>query len=93
MEITLDGSNWRTEGDFIEGVLAGVQAPSWHGRNYNALRDSFVTGDINGIEPPYAFIIKMPASPTSEVADAVRHFMARVSAWHAEGAPLSARLA
>lgn len=93
MEITLDGSNWQTEADFIEGVLSGVQAPSWHGRNYNALRDSLVVGDINGIELPYDFIIRMPTSPTLEVEDAVRYFMARLSDWRAEGAPLSARLA
>ena len=42
MKIALNGSNWKTEADFIEGVLAGVQAPSWHDRNYNALRDSLV---------------------------------------------------
>lgn len=93
MEIKLDASNWQTEADFIEGVLSGVQAPPWHGRNYNALRDSFVIGDINGIEPPYDFIIQMPTSPTSEVEDAVRYFMARVSDWAAEGALLSARFA
>lgn len=93
MEIALNGSSWRTEADFIEGVLAGVQAPSWHGRNYNALRDSLVVGGINGIEPPYDFILRMPTSPTPEVEDAVRYFMDRVSDWRAEGAPLSARLA
>ncbi len=54
MEITLDGSNWKTEADFI---------------------------------------VRMPMSPTSEVEEAVRYFMARVSDWRAEGAPLSARFA
>lgn len=93
MEITLEGSNWQTEDDVIEGVLSGVRAPDWHGRNYNALRDSFVTGDINGVEPPYDFIIRLPTSPTPEVEDAVRYFMDRVSDWRAEGASLSARLA
>ena len=93
MEINLDGSNWQTEDDFIESVLTAVQAPSWHGRNYNALRDSLVVGGINGIEPPYDFIVRMPTSSTSEVDDAVRYFMDRVSDWRAEGAPLSARFA
>lgn len=92
MEIMLEGSNWQTEADFIEGVLAGVRAPAWHGRNYNALRDSFVVGDINGVAPPYDFIIKMPTSPTAEVEDAVGYFIDRVSDWRAEGASLSARL-
>lgn len=93
MKLMLDGSNWRTEADFIEDVLSAVQAPTWHGRNYNALRDSFVTGDINGIEPPYDFVIQMPTSPTAEVEDAVRYFVDHVSDWRAEGAVLSARLA
>ena len=65
MEIVLDGRGWRTEADFIEAVIAGVDGPSWHGRNYNALRDSFVTGSINGIEPPYDFIIQAPSAPTA----------------------------
>ena len=93
MEIMLEGSDWQTEADFIEGVLSAVRAPTGHGRNYNALRDSFVVGEINGIEPPYDFIIRMPTSPTSEVEDAVRYFVDRVSEWRAEGASLSARLA
>lgn len=65
----------------------------WHGRSYNALRDSFVTGGINGIDPPYDFIITMPGSPNSAVEDAVRYFIARVSEWRAEGALLSTHLA
>ena len=93
MEIILDGRDWRTEADFIESVIAGVDGPSWHGRNYNALRDSFVGGSINGIEPPYDFIIQPPFAPTSEVAEAIRYFMERISDWRSEGAQLSARLA
>lgn len=92
MEIALDGREWQTEAEFIEAVLASVDAPSWHGRNYNALRDSFVTGSINGIEAPYDFTIRMPPDPSPEVADAVRYFMARVSDWREEGALLSVRL-
>ncbi|HEY0600185.1 barstar family protein [Brevundimonas sp.] len=92
MEIVLDGREWQTEAEFIEAVLAGVDAPPWHGRNYNALRDSFVTGSINGIEAPYDFTIRMPLDPSPEVADAVRYFVARISDWREEGAPLSVRL-
>ena len=87
--IILDGQDWQTTSDFIEAVLAGVDAPSWHGRNYNALRDSFVAGSINGIEPPYDFIIKLPERPTPEVLDAVAYFADRISEWRGEGALLS----
>ncbi len=33
--------------------FAVVGAPDWHGRNFNAIRDSIGTGDINQIETPY----------------------------------------
>jgi hypothetical protein len=32
-----------------------AQEPVWHGRNLNALNDSWVTGDINPTGPPYEF--------------------------------------
>ena len=92
MEIVLDGRSWQTEADLIEAVIAAVDGPTWHGRNYNALHDSFVAGSINGIEPPYDFIIQVPSAPAPEVADAIRYFMARISDWRAEGAQLSARV-
>ncbi len=76
METILDGRDWQTEPQFIEAVLAGVDAPYWHGRNCNALRDSFVTGDINGIEPPYDFVIKPPSQPTPELIDEISYFVA-----------------
>lgn len=94
MAIVLDGHDWKTEADFIEAVLAGVDAPSWHGRNYNALRDSFVAGSINGFEPPYDFVIRwLPSDPAPEVADAISYFAARIADWRDEGAHLSVRIA
>ncbi len=51
--------NWQ-EVDSVEGFynkfLPQVEAPNWHGRNLDALRDSLVTGDINAIEPPYCIV-------------------------------------
>lgn len=93
MTIKLDGRHWKTEADFIEAVLAGVDAPPWHGRNYNALHDSFVTGSVNGFEPPYHFVITGLSEPTPEVADAISYFAARIADWRAEGADLSVRTA
>jgi hypothetical protein len=93
MQIDLDGRDWLTEAEFIEAVLGAVEAPSWHGRNYNALRDSFVGGSVNGIDPPYDFIIRMPPAANPKMVEAVHYFVARISDWQAEGAQLSARLA
>lgn len=92
MEIVLDGRHWQTEADVFEAVLASVDAPSWHGRNYNALRDSFVTGSINGIEPPYDFTIRILPDAPPGVVEEVRYFIARICEWSAEGAQLSVRL-
>ena len=51
--ITIDGSNWKTSNDFYDAVFAALESPSWHGRNLDALSDSLLGGDINGIEPPF----------------------------------------
>lgn len=92
MEIMLDGQDWQTGAEVLEAILASVDAPSWHGQNYNALRDSFVTSWINGIEPPYDFTIRMSPDAPPEVVDEVRYFMARICEWSSEGALLSVRL-
>jgi hypothetical protein len=92
VEIILDGRDWQTELDLIEAVIAGVDGPFWHGRNYNALYDSMVVGSINGIEPPYDFVIKPPPDPTPEVAGAISYFLARVEEWRSRGAALSTRI-
>jgi RNAse (barnase) inhibitor barstar len=52
-EILLDGSAWKTQEDFYEGILRAVGAPEWHGHNLDALNDSIGTGGINRIEVPY----------------------------------------
>jgi hypothetical protein len=32
-------------------------APSWHGRNFDALNDSIANGEINKVEVPYRLVI------------------------------------
>jgi hypothetical protein len=93
MEIALDGRDWRTELDFIEAVITGVDGPFWHGRNYNALYDSLVVGSINGVDGPYDFVIQPPAKATPEVKEAIAYFIQRVADWRAEGVTISARIA
>lgn len=51
--IVIDAGDWISASDFFDGLLEALQAPDWHGRNLDALRDSIITGDINRIEPPY----------------------------------------
>src|ERR1044071_7580655 len=52
-QLELDGTNWKTRDDFYDAFFKAVGAPSWHGRNFNALRDSIITGEINEVELVY----------------------------------------
>jgi len=53
MKVVIDWNEVQSVEGFYDNFLPKIEAPDWHGRNLNALRDSIVTGDVNGIEPPY----------------------------------------
>ena len=55
-QIKIDWKEVASEDDFYDYFLPQVEAPSWHGRNLDALNDSLINGNINGIEPPYCII-------------------------------------
>jgi len=57
-EIVMDGKTWTSSDDVYDAFFQVVGAPSWHGRNFNALRDSIATGRINRIDVPYLIKIK-----------------------------------
>jgi RNAse (barnase) inhibitor barstar len=52
--IMLDGLGWTKPDDFYSALLPRLRAPAWHGHNLDALWDSIVSGDINGLNPPFA---------------------------------------
>jgi RNAse (barnase) inhibitor barstar len=51
-KLILDGADWKTKDDFYDAFFKAVGALSWHGRNFNALRDSIITGQISEVELP-----------------------------------------
>lgn len=53
MKISVDWQEISSLEEFYDSFLIQIQAPDWHGHNLDALNDSIVNGDINGIEPPY----------------------------------------
>jgi RNAse (barnase) inhibitor barstar len=53
--ISIDWALVRTQRDFYESVLEQMAAPPWHGRNLDALNDSWVTGGVCASGPPYEF--------------------------------------
>ena len=55
--IPIDARSWRSPSDFYTNVLQALEAPDWHGRNLDALYDSIVTDNINGVRAPYLVIV------------------------------------
>lgn len=53
--VIVDWSEISSEDDFYDLVLPQCGGPAWHGRNLDALNDSWVTGGIDRGGPPYAF--------------------------------------
>src|SRR3569832_533133 len=65
--ITLDGSRWSDIPAFFEDLLSSLVAPEWHGTGLDALFDSMIGGDINGVEPPYRIEIDRASDMPREV--------------------------
>jgi len=57
-ELTLDRAGWSTKDDVYSAFFHVVGAPEWHGRNFDALRDSILGGSINRVEVPYPLVIR-----------------------------------
>jgi RNAse (barnase) inhibitor barstar len=57
-ELLLNGAEWKTSDDVYDAFFKAVGAPSWHGRNFNALRDGIKGGKINNVEVPYCLVIQ-----------------------------------
>jgi RNAse (barnase) inhibitor barstar len=65
--IELDASPWRTAANIYNALLPALGAPDWHGRNLNAVIDSAIWGEINGVEPPYTIHIRGEAKASAVV--------------------------
>jgi RNAse (barnase) inhibitor barstar len=83
-QIRLDATEWKTQNDFYDSFFRAVGAPSWHGRNFDALNDSIGTGQINEVEVPYGIVIANSAAAKRE-AQAIIHEFAKLIHRLAEG--------
>lgn len=57
-ELFMDGRDWKDKDDVYNSFFRAVDAPLWHGRNFDALNDSICAGEINRIEIPYCLVIQ-----------------------------------
>lgn len=84
-EIVMDAANWASPDDVYDSFFEAVGAPSWHGRNFNALRDSIEGGRINRIEVPYLIRIKNASSMKPAARLMLRDFVDLIKSLQASG--------
>lgn len=69
--------DWAKIGDineFYDIVFGQCRSPEWHGRNLDAIADSWIAGGINAAGPPYVFIfssLKRAAPDLLQFRDAI----------------------
>ena len=84
-ELILDAQGWVRADDVYDAFFAAVGAPSWHGRNLDALRDSISTGSINEIEVPYRLIVRNALIAGPDARRMLDLFLELIERIHAEG--------
>jgi RNAse (barnase) inhibitor barstar len=88
-ELVMDARGWKTWDDLYDSFFRVVGAPDWHGRNFDALNDSIVSGGINLVEVPYALVITNLDDAGAEAFVAVQEFVDFVREIGTRGCPIS----
>jgi RNAse (barnase) inhibitor barstar len=91
--ITLDAGDWRSADDFYDAFFTAVGAPSWHGRNFNALRDGIAVGQINKIEVPYLIRILNYSRMGDQLKPLASDFVALINELRAGGCAVEIEVA
>ena len=91
-ELLLDARRWKTNDDLYESFFKAVGAPPWHGKNFDALKDSIVTGDINKIEVPYRLVIENFGSMANSVRPFAKQFVELIERFENFGCPVAIRI-
>lgn len=91
-ELILNGADWRTRDDVYDSFFQAVGAPDWHGRNFNALRDSIATGSINAVEVPYRLVIKNYDKIAPSAKQMADDFIGLIRELASQGSPVEARV-
>lgn len=84
-DIYLDGSRWKTGDDFYDSLFAALGSPPWHGRNFDALRDSIMGGQINNVEQPFVLYLGGTNTIAAELKALIGGFIDLINAAKAEG--------
>ena len=91
-ELNLDARHWQTSDDLYTSFFEAVGAPAWHGRNFDALNDSIVTGEINRVEVPYRICIRNYTQEDFAARQIGAKFVALIQRFEREGCPVSVQV-
>jgi len=84
----MDGAKWAASDDLYNAFFHAVGAPTWHGRNFNAVRDSIAVGRINRVEVPYLIRIKNYTSMGSAAKSVTQDFVEMIKKLQDSGCPV-----
>jgi RNAse (barnase) inhibitor barstar len=87
-EIELKVKYWMKPIDFYNALFEALGAPAWHGRNFDALRDSIITGGINQIEPPYRIILNRKWTVRRQTRQLIKSFIGLIREFESRGHPV-----
>jgi RNAse (barnase) inhibitor barstar len=87
-QFTLNAEGWNSADDFYDAFFAAVHAPSWHGRNLDALDDSIATGGINEVEVPYRLTVQNAAKAGLDARMMLNSFKEFIDQICADGCPI-----
>jgi RNAse (barnase) inhibitor barstar len=91
-ELNLDGADWKTRDDVYDSFFQAVGAPEWHGRNFDALRDSIAAGSINAVEVPYRLVIQNYGKIDASARQIANDFVNLIRELANDGCPVEIRL-
>lgn len=91
-ELVLDGARWKERNDLYNDFFRAAGSPPWHGRNFNALKDSIVSGSINAIELPYTIVIKNYGKISPGVKQLANDFIDLIREIRDSGSPIDIRI-
>src|SRR5579863_1626172 len=91
-EVILDADGWKTKDDAFDAFFKAVGSPEWHGRNFNALRDSIRGGRINEIEVPYRIVVQNYHPANDQIREFVNDFSDLIHEIMARGCPVDIRV-
>jgi RNAse (barnase) inhibitor barstar len=90
-ELFLNAAELKTADDVYDALFKAVGAPSWHGKNFNALNDSIAGGNINDVEVPYRVVIQNYNLIGAEAKKMMDDFIDLIHEISARGCPVEIR--